>query len=444
MAFAPGFQETVRVVLGAAKDADAPLLSFASDVWRDLSFGAIRWQPPYAAIGFLLIPLFIAGLFGAFHDRPAHRASGDSVYDRWPWLFALIVFVPLAVSALMFRTLATRYILYVVPFVLAFVAYGVTTLWPVNRVLGIALGIMALSVAAAGAFHYFGPYTKSEYREMARYLQSRYSATEDTVLIEAPRQHLLTKYYLGQAFPLQPVPDISLPEYWPLTAPRIVPEDVDDVVQAALNQSTGIWLILSAEAEVDPGEFLAKYMSAVAFRQDCRQWLDVRLCRFVDPESVDIQLTTATDAHYAGGLVLEKAGLGIAVDQATEFETPLMVKLDWWAKEQPSADRMVSLKLVSDSGEVVGQADKLPIGPLLPPTTWTEGDRKPGYMVIPLPADLSSGVYSIQAEVYDPETLLPVPATTTSGETGITVLELGLLEIDDTIRLLPPDLEPGG
>ena len=48
------------------------------------------------------------------------------------------------------------------------------------------------------------------------------------------------------------------------------------------------------------------------------------------------------------------------------------------------------------------QRDDFPIGPLLPPTTWNAGDAKPGYLALPLPADLPPGDYTLTVGVYDP------------------------------------------
>jgi hypothetical protein len=52
----------------------------------------------------------------------------------------------------------------------------------------------------------------------------------------------------------------------------------------------------------------------------------------------------------------------------------------------------------------VAQRDEFPIGALLPPTTWNAGDVKPGFMALPLPADLPPGDYRVVVGVYDPTT----------------------------------------
>ncbi len=75
---------------------------------------------------------------------------------------------------------------------------------------------------------------------------------------------------------------------------------------------------------------------------------------------------------------------------------------------QPSIDYTVSLRLVNEAGESVAQRDAMPVGTLLPPTTWAEGDEKPGYMALQQPPELGPGKYTLQVQVYDPTTVTPV------------------------------------
>jgi mannosyltransferase len=437
MAYAPGFRETLEVVLRESSKHHRSVAVFGADLWTDLTFGAIRWQPAIAIIGFLMIPVFLFGALSAFWLRDSNTSAAPLPYSLWPLLFALIVTIPLAISGIMFRTLAARYILYVLPFILAFTAFGVVQLWRASRLSGAAAGTVVLAIAMTGLLHYFGPYTKSEYREMVRYLEQRYRPEQDSVMIEAPRQHLLAKYYLGQDFPLQPVPDVSMPDYWPLTAPPVVPDEVDDLVKAHLQGSANIWLILSAEAEVDPGEFLSKYLTAVAYKDECKSWLDVRLCRFVSPQTVDYPLVSDLNAEFAEELVLERTHLSLLQDPDASAEAPLRIRTDWWAKDKPSADYKYSVKLIGEGGVILEQADQYPIGTLLPPTTWTAGDRKPGYIVVNLPPGLPRGHYSIRLDVYDPQNLEPVAYRIGRATNSRKPLNLGVLEIDDTMRLLP-------
>lgn len=111
--------------------------------------------------------------------------------------------------------------------------------------------LVALVVPALALPHYFGPYQKSAYREMTHYLVA-HRQPDEAVLLEAPRQHLLAKYYLPADTPIYSAPAIDLPPYWPVNAPPVVPEEMDDVIQALLRDYRGVWLSLTAENEVIP------------------------------------------------------------------------------------------------------------------------------------------------------------------------------------------------
>jgi hypothetical protein len=254
-------------------------------------------------------------------------------------------------------------------------------------------------VAGSGLSYYFTSYQKSEYREMATYLSSRVSPG-DAIVLEAPRQHLLAKYYMPSAGDLTTMPAIELPDYWPVTAPPVVPEEADHQLRALLGMHGRAWLVLTGENEVDPGEFVERYLTATAYPQLCQRWLDVRLCEFVSPERVPAEAKIPVGADFEGGLTLRGVDLGLG--EARTDEHSLYVLTHWIAREQPAADYKVTLRLLGPDGALVSQVDSLPIGPLLPPTTWGAGDEKPGYLVLPLPAALVPGDYRLALGLYDP------------------------------------------
>ncbi len=227
--FSPGFHETLTVVLHAAATDRVTWNQFLGDMWRNLAFGAFRWQPSQSWLGFLLAPLVVLGAVDALRTPflPRIAATGEyDIYRYWGWLSILIIALPLLIGTLMLRTLSARYILYILPYLYGLAALGIWRLWKISALLGISGLGLAMIVALVGIGYYFGPYQKSEYREMAAYLSAHIDAGHDAVLLEAPRQHLLTKYYLDHSLAVFPIPPISLPAYWPVTAPPVVPEDL--------------------------------------------------------------------------------------------------------------------------------------------------------------------------------------------------------------------------
>jgi hypothetical protein len=257
-------------------------------------------------------------------------------------------------------------------------------------------------VAVLGLWHYFGFYQKSAYRDVASYLRAHMSP-ESAILIEGPRQHLLTKYYLSEAQSVYPVPKLSLPTYWPVTAPPVVPEQTDSYLQDILHQHGDVWLVLAGQAEVDPSEFVTRYLAAIAYNLGCWEQLDVHWCRYLAPNSYPDGLTLPLDQTYNQELRIHEARLTV-FDDSRSHERHLLVALDWEAMTKPLRDYRVTLRLVDTDGRIVDQSDREPIGPLLPTTTWDSGDRKPGYMALAIPSGPSEKKYRVEFGVYDSQT----------------------------------------
>jgi mannosyltransferase len=133
MVFSPGFQMTLGSVLSTTETGGTPLSTFVDELWRDLTVAAIRWQPDWAWIGYLWLPLLGVGLLDVLWLRRSpnwSRLSG--------WYLLLLSVVPVLFSALAFGQLSTRYVLYVSPALFILMALGIMRLWNWMRVLGLA------------------------------------------------------------------------------------------------------------------------------------------------------------------------------------------------------------------------------------------------------------------------------------------------------------------
>jgi hypothetical protein len=414
LALAPGFHDTLAVVLDHAQQNPQPGLGrFLSNLWLDLTFGAIRWTPPQAWLGYLLLPLCLLGILTWAVPGEALVGVSRERQDWWRrWLLVLLLIIPVVLSALLFPTLATRYLLFIVPALYGLSAVGVVALARWWHPLGWSGLALTLAVAGAGLMHYFTAYQKSDYREMARFLTARL-APGDGVLLEAPRQHLLAKYYLPADQTYYSAPAITLPDFWPVNAPPVVPEEMDDVIQTILGRHERLWLILTAETEVDRGEFVPKYLTAVSFRADCQEWVDVRLCLYLSPHFAQPTRTQPYQVRFGGELLLR--GASFSLTNSADDARFLLITLHWLAQAKPTLDYRVTLRLLDGNGVTLQQHDGLPIGPLLPPSTWHAGDEKPGYLVLSLPAELPHGLYQTVVGVYDPATLTPLSAMGADG-----------------------------
>ena len=330
--------------------------------------------------------------------RREQESDAQKAAANWGWLVVIAGLLPLLVSVVLFRTLAARYVLFLLPAIYTLAAAGIVWLGRRHWALGLAGIVLAALPAVVGLGYYYGFYHRSEYRDMAAYLEE-HSGPDDAIMLYAPRQHLLAKYYLGENRTYYTAPQVDLPDYWPVNAPPVVPEEMDGQIQELLAAHPAVWLVMTAQDEVDDGEFVPKYLTAVAYKQDCRKWIDVELCRFVSPTGsqwdgsaarVQAAEPVTPDLLYNGELRLQRAEARL-VDEPQLGQSTIYAQLDWLAERKPTVDYRVTLRLLDPSGRVVAQRDEYPIGQLLPPTTWSQGDAKPGYMALPLPPHLPTG-----------------------------------------------------
>ena len=251
---------------------------------------------------------------------------------------------------------------------------------------------------------------------MAAFLETK-RGDEDAVMLYAPRQHLLAKYYLPEDWRYATGPQIDLPPYWPVTAPRGA-EEMDGQVQELLRTHPSLWLVMTAQDEVDPGEFVPKYLNAVAYKQDCWSWLDVELCRFLSPRTFSPDQTASPGTLYNGELRLQRTATQL-LDDPQLGRRYLLAQLDWLANQKPTIDYRVTVRMLDNAGAVIAQRDDFPIGNLLPPTTWNAGDAKPGYIALPLPDQMPAGDYKFVVGVYDPRTGVPIEQPVVVGNYAI-------------------------
>lgn len=432
MRFSPGFRDTATIVLQGVGGEQPTPWQFLDLLWRELTFAAIRWDTAETVWGYLLLPLIILGFGSLLWPAPQTLPLTPTSKQRGV-LLLLACGVPVAISLVVSRSLATRYLLYIVPPLLVVLAAGIGWLGRRHWALGLLALVLALTPTTLALSYYFGPYQKSAYRDMAAYLTA-HRQPKEAILLEGPRQHLLAKYYLPTEQNFLTAPILTLPSYWPVNAPPVIPEEMDDYLLQSLREHNGIWLSLTAEDEVDDGEFVPKFLTAVAFQRDCEAWLDVRLCHFVSPHFVQPEVQQNPLARFAQSLLLEQATVALWPARGEE-PAYLLTTLTWLAQTKPTLDYRVTLRLLDHTGAVISQQDNFPIGPLLPPSTWNAGDRKPGYMALPIPLTSVPGTYQLVVNLYDPTTLAPLPHQRIDQSVTDAPISVAKITISDTIAL---------
>ncbi len=399
-------------------------------LWKDLSFGNALWLSYRSRLAVVMLPIFICGAVVLLLWRRIFTNDAPKVsHAVLAWLLLASVLGPLLVALFVLPALPTAATLFTLPALLAVCAMGAVYLVRAVPLVGGAVMLLTVGLAVTGLVTYNSDIAKSGYQELTMLVNDEQQA-DDGVLLAAPSQHFLADYYF-ETENIQAVPKMELSPFWPQQMSPLVPHEVDGEIQEELRDHPALWLALYDENSVDPGRFLPAYLTAVAYRDDCVEWDDVELCRFVSPPLLETQDLGLDKYLFAGELGLQKAML--AADDDSILGVPmLLAQLDWEAVTQPSADYKVSLRLVNGNGEVVAQRDDFPIGPLLPPTVWGGGDRKSGYMALPLPENLADGQYEVQLALYNPADMQIAQYQTPADKERSDPLTLATVDIDDT------------
>jgi hypothetical protein len=104
------------------------------------------------------------------------------------------------------------------------------------------------------------------------------------------------------------------------------------------------------------------------------------------------------------------AAIALRGAQITPGEGGLRVRLWWEALAPLDRDYTVFVHLVDEEGQLVGTGDRPPLEGGFPTRLWRPGDGVADEHVVPLPAGLPSGVYTVQVGWYDPLTGARLPA----------------------------------
>lgn len=110
------------------------------------------------------------------------------------------------------------------------------------------------------------------------------------------------------------------------------------------------------------------------------------------------------------GSSIELLGYGLSAETLTPGR-PLTVTLYWRAVEQMATRYTVSVQLLDAQGRIVAQADAEPGQGARPTPGWLPPEIITDPYTLALPAEMASGVYTLQTVVYDPRSGARLPTT---------------------------------
>lgn len=396
LAFLPWLPTAVdRVLSWPAGGEDVTLVEGARLTVQTLLIGPIRAAPDLAWPWLLLAG--IAPLLGiwALRRTPAGITLGI-------WLLAPIL---LMLGLGLFSDAFLKFLIIAAP---AWCLLTATIPLSPYRCLSAALLILTLSALLSAATlpgYYADPLARDNYAGMARTVAALADPERDLVLLAAPGQREVWRYYDPG------VPVLALPQQRPLDR---------GMTEASLAENTAdrhqIFAIFWALDEADPQGIVERWLDARAFK-GLESWQgNVRFVRYslpngmicdpLDPPSQFGDLAQLTELCFAQGMEIIPAG------------ESLLIGLRWQALTSTERRFKVTLQLLDHRNQVIAQRDGEPAGGSLATVDWQPGDRIVDNHALFIPPGTPPGEYQLILALYDAETGARLPV---DGQDALTI-----------------------
>lgn len=239
-------------------------------------------------------------------------------------------------------------------------------------------------------------YQRPDYRGMVARITSD-PRPGDAVILDAPNQEEVFRYYYRGAAPVYPLPTgLGGDDAAALAAVTDVMENHDR-----------IFVLFWGEAERDPNRVIERALDARTFQAGIDEWYgDVRFAIYAAP--VDMPAPAESGARFGDSITLESYALS---GEAVHADEVLQLELNWQTDVPLDRPYKVFVQLLNSHGILVVQRDSEPVGGSIPTTSWQPGELITDRHGLFLPANLPPGDYRLIVGLYDrddPAARLPV------------------------------------
>ena len=273
----------------------------------------------------------------------------------------------------------------------------------------LALAGIALNMWSGLAFLYHDPdYQRDNYRAIVREIEANLGAN-DAVILDAPNQEEVFRYYYAGAAPIYPLPEGLGGD------DQATRSQVRQIIDAHRQLFAVYW----GETERDPQRVVEGTLSDSAYEAGGQWFGDVRLVRYATP--VELPIEVEVNAPFGDAITLERYALSADTVRPGDL---LQLRLDWRTDSALQTRYKVFIQLLDADGRLVAQRDSEPGNGLALTTTWTPDDVIQDQHALIIPNNLSPANYSLILGLYngdDPQARLPVNNTDYLQLTAVTV-----------------------
>lgn len=325
-------------------------------------------------------------------------------------VFPLVAYTLLQQSVPKFHP---RYLMTATPALYLLAAYGVT--WPAawrslawQRV-GRAVAAAAIAVIAFGwgnelrAYLQYAQPAKDDWRGVGAHIGQARAPGEPVLVVSGYGKIALQRYMAADG--IIPVPDTPIPE---------IIHPVDNATLAQVDEQLEghehVWLVQWQPDVMDPANEFARALEAVGTEvSDIQFWgIHVREFRLNGGKLARSGATQTVAANFAEQVALD--GLDQPA-QAFASGEALPLRLHWRAQRVPDRNFKVAVSLIDQQRVEWGRTDLRPAGELNYTRRWAAGAAFTGDVWLPANPGTPPGRYSMELQLYDEDTLAPVPAS---------------------------------
>jgi hypothetical protein len=258
---------------------------------------------------------------------------------------------------------------------------------------------------------------------VARYLQVVGDPIRDLVILNAPGQQEVWRYY-DPGLPVLALPQERPPE----------PTKTEAMLAAAVAGRGQLYALFWATAEADPDRLVESWLDRHAFK-GVESWQgNLRFVNYSLPDQLRCRPIHPV-ATFAGEIILREQCQPAFVQQVQSGAVAL-IGLRWQGLTTLSTRYKVSVQLLDARNQVVAQHDAEPGGGSAPTNAWRVGEVVVDNHGVFIPFGVPPGDYRAVTVVYDPVSGQRLSAA------GAEQQELGLITVKRLSQSVTPEILP--
>jgi len=317
------------------------------------------------------------------------------------WQLALWLLAPilLMTGSGLFSDAFLKFLLTASPAWTLLTAIGICQLpdWLPGRRLWLSLcvgGSLALAALTLPAY-YRSPTARDNYAGIAHYLHATAKPDQALVVLDAPGQQEVWRYY-EQAYQLE-LPVLALPQQRPPDRTATL-----QTLQTAVIGRRAVYALFWATNEADPEQLVEHWLDQQAFKGLDSWQGNLRFVTYALP--TDLHCTAVAPIANFGGSIQLTQLCRPSPDQKVAAGAVALVGLHWQAITTLTQRYKVTVQLLDARNQLLAQRDSEPVGGSLPADQWAVGQTVVDNHGVLIPPGTPPGDYQLILALYDPAT----------------------------------------